>query len=129
MPFIKISSLPNTLDKAAIMKKLEKALYDDKLLPKDMGTCIWSTSECVVHSQQVYGVFETKDDSFSDLVFVDLYLNTILNEDGIRGVMEKIWFELGNAPGINKDRIFIHVHVGAPGRVLINNKVWTGGEA
>ena len=128
MPFIKISSLPNNLDKSSILCKLEKALYDKGVLPQDMATCIWSTNDCVVHRQTAYENFENTSDGFSDLIFVDLYLNTILNEDAIRSVMETIWSELGENDGINRDHIFIQVHVGAPGRVLINNKIWTGGE-
>lgn len=128
MPFIKISSLPTDIDKAAIMKKLEKELYDDELLPKDMATCIWNTSDCIVHSQTDYKILEPKEGSFSDLIFVDLYLNTIINEDGIGKIMKKIWSVLGEEAAINKDHIFIHVHLGTPGRVLINNKIWTGGD-
>ncbi|MFC1747737.1 hypothetical protein ACFL2V_02920 [Pseudomonadota bacterium] len=64
------------------MKRVENGLYENDLLLKDMATCIWNTSDCVVHSQQVYESLDSKEGTFADLIFVELYLNTVLNEDG-----------------------------------------------
>lgn len=129
MPFIKISTLRNKLNKAEIMKQVENALYtteikDEKLVPKGMATCIWQTQDCVVHELIAHQDFDPK--SVEIPVFVDLYVNTMFTTEKMGRIMEVIADELSKGTGANHKYIFIQIHMGNPGYVFINGKVWNG---
>lgn len=129
MPFIKISTLPNSLNKAEIMKSVENALYTcefegKQLMPENMATCIWQTQDCVVHKLESYEKFDPK--AIEIPVFVDLYVNTIFSESKVGKIMEIIGAELSKGTGINANYVFIHTHVGNPGYIFINGEVWNG---
>jgi hypothetical protein len=129
MPFIKISTLPNTLDKARIMREVEDALYTRKyeekpLMPRNMATCIWATHDCVVHKLKPYSKFDPKASEVP--VFVDLYVNTQFGSDKVAVIMETVADALSKGTGVDIKWIFIQVHVGAPGYVFINGKVFRG---
>ncbi|MDR3705704.1 MAG: hypothetical protein P4L28_07360 [Paludibacteraceae bacterium] len=129
MPFIKISTLLNSLDKAAIMKNIENKLYNcdyqkDKLMPPNMATCIWQTNDCVVHKLESHTQFDPKQEEIP--VFVDLYVNTQFKSDQVAIIMQVIAEELSNDTGIDIKWVFIQVHIGLPGYVFINGNVFTG---
>ena len=129
MPFIKISTLPNKLNKAEIMKNVENALYKcefegEKLMPENMATCIWETQDCVVHKLEPHKKFDPK--AIEIPVFVDLYVNTIFTEPQVGKIMEIIGNELSSGTGIDIKYVFIHTHIGNPGYIFINGKVWNG---
>jgi hypothetical protein len=131
VPFIKIATLPNTLDKAKIMQGVEEALYKAKykereLMPRNMATCIWQTHDCVVHKLKPYTIFDPKLEEIP--VFVDLYVNTIFGSGEVALIMETVAKALSDGTGVDLKWIFIQVHVGAMGYVFINGKV-SGGEA
>jgi hypothetical protein len=129
MPFIKISTLPNLLDKAAIMKKVEAALYNceyqgAKLMPENMATCIWQTQDCVVHKLEPHSQFDPTQEEVP--VFVDLYVNTQFKSDEVAVIMEIIATTLSKETGVGLKWIFIQTHIGLPGYVFINGKVFNG---
>lgn len=129
MPFIKISTLPNSLDKASIMKNVEQALYTaefegTELMPKNMATCIWETQDCVVHKIEDYEKFDPTLEEIP--VFVDLYVNTIFSTEKVAVIMSIIADELSKGTKVDRKWIFIHTHVGNPGYVFINGEVWNG---
>ena len=129
MPFIKISTLPNTLDKAAIMKNVENALYtavfeDKQLMPANMATCLWQTTDCVVHKLEPYVEFDPQ--AIEIPIFVDLYVNTIFSEAKLGRIMEIIGHELSAGTGIDPNYVFIQTHVGKAGYIFINGEVWKG---
>ncbi|NOQ25623.1 MAG: hypothetical protein GQ564_09715 [Bacteroidales bacterium] len=126
MPFIKISSLQNVPKREQIMKNVEQALYaikvnGIKLIPDNMATCMWQTLDIVVHSNDAHRIFNKTDDEIP--IFVDLYMNTVFNQDGISLVMETIADELSNIGEINRDNVVIMVHVGKPGYIFINGDI------
>jgi hypothetical protein len=129
MPFIKISTLPNHLNKAEIMKNVENALYNcefegKKLMPVNMATCIWQTEDCVVHKLEAHKKFDPK--AIEIPVFVDLYVNTIFSKPKVGKIMEIIGEELSKGTGIDARYVFIHTHVGNPGYIFINGEVGNG---
>nr|WP_321357859.1 hypothetical protein [uncultured Draconibacterium sp.] len=129
MPFIKISTLPNSLNKAEIMKSVENALYTyefegKELMPENMATCIWQTQDCVVHKLEAYVEY---DPGLVEIpVFVDLYVNTVFSKEKVAVIMEIVGAELSKGTGIDPKYVFIHTHVGNPGYVFINGEVWNG---
>ncbi len=127
MPFIKISTLPNKLKKAKIMKNVEKALYSceiegKKLMPDNMATCMWQTQDCVVHKLKGYKKFNPKLVEIP--VFVDLYANTMFKTEEVAKIMEIVASELSKGTGVDHNYIFIQTHVGKSGYVFINGEVW-----
>ena len=129
MPFIKISTLRNKLNKAEIMKNIESALYTtecdgEKLVPENMATCMWQTQDCVVHKLDAYQDFHPK--SVEIPVFVDLYVNTMFTTEKMGKIMEVIADKLSKGTGANHQYIFIQIHMGNPGYVFINGNVWKG---
>ena len=129
MPFIKISTLPNKLDKAGIMENVEKALYNcefegEKLMPENMATCIWQTQDCVVHKLEPHVKFDPK--AIEMPVFVDLYVNTVFTKTQVGKIMEIVAGELSVRTGTDHKYIFIHTHIGNPGYIFINGEVWNG---
>ena len=56
-------------------------------------------------------------------IFVDLYMNTVFNQDGISLVMETIADQLSNIGEINRDNVVIMVHVGKPGYIFISGHI------
>jgi hypothetical protein len=129
MPFIKISTLPNKLNKAAIMKDIEAALYHyeyrgSKLMPENMATCIWQTNDCVVHKLESYSQLDPEQKEIP--VFVDLYVNTQFKSDETAIIMQVIAETLSKGTGVDIKWIFIQVHIGMPGYVFINGNVFTG---
>lgn len=129
MPFIKISTLPNKLDQAAIMKNVEEALYSavfegKQLMPRDMATCLWLTMDCVVHKLEPYTEFDPQ--AIEVPVFVDLYVNTIFSEAKLKTIMEIIGRELSAGTGIGPNYVFIQTHVGKAGYIFINGEVLKG---
>jgi hypothetical protein len=129
MPFIKISTLPNKLNKAEIMKNVENALYTTvfegkELMPKNMATCMWQTQDCVVHKLDAYEEFNPK--SVEIPVFVDLYVNTMFTTKKMAKVLEIIADELSKGTGADHKYIFIQIHLGNLGYVFINGEVWRG---
>lgn len=129
MPFIKISTLTNSLDKAAIMKNIENKLYyhdyqGEKLMPQNMATCLWQTNDCIVHKQEAHTQFDPKQEEIP--VFVDLYVNTQFKSDQVAIIMQIIAEELSNGTGIDIKWVFIQVHIGLPGYVFINGSVFSG---
>jgi hypothetical protein len=129
MPFIKISTLPNNLDKAAIMKAVESDLYSydydgAELMPRNMATCIWQTSDCIVHKIESHTQFDPKQEEVP--VFVDLYVNTQFSADQVATIMRVVANALSKGTGVDLKWIFIHTHVGEPGYVFINGKLFNG---
>jgi hypothetical protein len=129
MPFIKISTLPNKLDKAAIMKNVEAALYHyeyqgAKLMPENMATCMWLTHDCVVHKLEPHTQFDASEEEIP--VFVDLYVNTQFKSDQVAVIMQVIAEALSKGTRVDIKWIFIQVHVGMPGYVFINGNVFSG---
>ena len=129
MPFIKISTLPNTLDKVTIMRNVENALYtavfeEKQLMPPNMATCMWQTMDCVVHKLEPYREFDPQ--AIEVPVFVDLYVNTIFSEAKLKVIMEIIGRELSAGTGIAPNYVFIQTHVGKAGYIFINGEVWKG---
>ena len=129
MPFIKISTLRNVSETGKIMKSLEKTLYEydykgKKLMPKDMATCMWQTTDCMVHKMDEY--YEFNKDQVEIPVFVDLYVNTWFDEGEVGKIMEIIADELSKGTKIDRNYVFIHTHVGNPGYIFISGKIWTG---
>jgi hypothetical protein len=127
MPFIKISTLPISLDKAAIMKAVENDLYnydEGKLMPENMATCIWQTSDCIVHKKEQHTRFHQTQEEVP--VFVDLYVNTQFSADQVATIMKVVANALSKGTGVDLRWIFIHTHIGEPGYVFINGKVFDG---
>ena len=125
MPFIKISTLHNNLDKVAIMKAVETDLYNydnGKLMPENMATCIWQTNDCIVHKKKPYTQFNPSLEEIP--VFVDLYVNTLFSKDKVAIIMEVVAKALSKGTGVDLKWIFIHTHVGGPGYVFINGSVF-----
>ncbi|NOQ75277.1 MAG: hypothetical protein GQ574_24915 [Crocinitomix sp.] len=126
MPFIKISTLKNVPEREQIMKNIENALYTItvngvRLIPDAMATCMWQSLDIVVHKNDAHRIFNKKDVEIP--IFVDLYMNTVFNQDGISLVMETIADELSNIGEINRDNVVIMVNVGKPGYIFINGKI------
>jgi hypothetical protein len=125
MPFIKISTLQNVPQREELMINLEQALYKIelngvRLIPNNMATCLWQTLDLIVHSKQSHTVFNKTEDEVP--IFVDLYMNTVFNQDGISLVMETIADELSTGE-INRDNVVIMVHVGQPGYIYIKGHI------
>lgn len=126
MPFIKISTLKNVPERERIMKNIEKALYDIKvkgaqLIPDNMATCMWQSLDIVVHKIDAHRMFNKKDKEIP--IFVDLYMNSVFNQDGISFVMETIADGLSSTGEINRKNVVIMVHVGKPGYIFINGAI------
>jgi hypothetical protein len=126
MPFIKISSLQNVPEREQIMKNVEQALYAIKvngalLIPDGMATCMWQTLDVIVHNNDAHRLFNKTDNEVP--IFVDLYMNTVFNQDGISIVMETIADELSSTGEINRDNVVIMVNVGKPGYIFISGKI------
>ncbi len=125
MPFIKISTLKNVPEKEQLMVDIEKALYDiefngTQLIPDNMATCMWQTLDGVVHKKEIHQTFNKDDVEIP--IFVDLYINTIFNQDGISIVMETIAETLSSGE-IKKENVVIMVHLGQPGYIYISGKI------
>ena len=128
MLFIKISTLRNVPETHKIMKDLEKALYeyDDKgkkLLPKNTVNCIWQTTDCMVHKTEAHYEFDKNTTEIP--IFAELYVNTWFHQEKVAKIMEIIAEMLSKGAQTNRNAVFIHTHVGDPGYVFINGKVWT----
>lgn len=126
MPFIKISTLKNVPEREQIMINIEKGLYaikvnDVQLIPENMATCMWQSMDIIVHKYDAHRVFNKKDVEMP--IFVDLYMNTVFNQDGISLVMETIADGLSSTGEINRNNVVIMVHVGKPGYIFINGDI------
>lgn len=131
MPFIKITTLRNVPETAKIMRDLERELYEyelegQPLMPKNMATCMWQTSDCMVHGLETH--YEFDQFQIEIPVFVDLYVNTIFTDRQLGKIMHIIADKLSEGTGVNRKFVFIHVHLGKPGHVFINGEVWHGSE-
>jgi hypothetical protein len=126
MPFIKISTLKNVPEREQIMKNVEQALYNIKvkgtqLIPDNMATCMWQSLDIIVHKIDAHRIFNKKDKEIP--IFVDLYMNTVFNQDGISLVMKTIADELSRIGDINRKNVVIMVHLGQPGYIFINGDI------
>ncbi len=126
MPFIKISTLRNVPEREQLMKNVEQGLYDievdnRKLIPEGMATCMWQSMDLIVHNSEVHREFNKTD--VETPIFVDLYMNTVFNQDGITLVMQTIAHQLCSVGDISHDNVVIMVHLGQPGYIFISGKV------
>lgn len=126
MPFVKISALKEVHSKDEVMKNVERALYkceyrDKPLVPVGMATCLWQTLDSVVHKNEAYVVH--KKSLVEIPVFVDLYINSSFNEEGVYVLTKTIANAISETGEINIENVFIHVHVGKPGYVFISGHI------
>lgn len=129
MPFIKISSLRKVPKTGKVMRSIEKALYKKKfkgknLIPENMATCMWQTTDCMVHQLEPHYEFNKKQVEIP--IFVDLYVNTWFTKKQVGKIMDIIATQLSKRTKLNKKYVFIQVHIGKPGYVFINGKVFSG---
>lgn len=130
MPFVKISALPgNDFDCAEVMEAMEDEFAKKKTgLPIGTATFIWQTLDCITHRQK--GETDPRslkkfDPSEKEIpIFVDLYITSVFNYENIANMMDSITTILNEKTRIPREYVFIHTHIGNPGRVYINDEVW-----
>lgn len=129
MPFVKISSLPGMeFSRAKVMEAMEDDFAETANLPVGTASFIWQTLDCITHrmsGKKEYRSCSTFDTTEKEIpLFVDLYLTSVFDYDGIAKIMKSIVRVLVAKTGINEKYVFIHTHVAQPGHVFISGNLW-----
>ncbi len=129
MPFVKISVLPiDDCKPSDVMEAMEKDFADNAGLDVGTATFLWQTLDCITHRKletdppRSIEKFDPSEEQIP--IFVDLYITSVFNYDGIAAIMNSITNVLNEQTGIGKDNVFIHTHIAEPGQVFISGKVW-----